>query len=294
MSLIAISNWVLRKSFIRPTVLKSIRKMSSASSVVGNKVEVNGVNIYYEKAGHGKQTLLLLPGALGSCATDFRPQLEGGLNYEKFTVICWDPRGYGNSRPPDRDFPVDFFYRDADDAGKLMDVLGHKRYSALGWSDGANVAMILAAKRSEAVEKLAVWGGNAYCTDKDIEMYELTKDISNWSERMRAPMIKVYGKEYFQNTWSAWVDGFKKINEERRGDVCIAELRQIKCPTLILHGELDPMVGHEHPVFLQSGIAGSRMLVMPGAKHNPHLRYAKEFNQHLETFLLKEEPQSKI
>ncbi len=75
---------------------------------------------------------------------------------------------------------------------------------------------------------------------------------------MRAPMIKVYGEEYFRKAWSAWVDGFKRINDERRGDVCIAELRQIKCPTLILHGELDPMVPSEHPVFLQTQIIGSR------------------------------------
>ena len=52
--------------------------------------------------------------------------MEGGLNHDKFTVICWDPRGYGKSRPPERDFPVDFFYRDANDAAKLMEVSSNK------------------------------------------------------------------------------------------------------------------------------------------------------------------------
>ena len=75
---------------------------------------------------------------------------------------------------------------------------------------------------------------------------------------MKAPMIEIYGEEGFQKIWSDWVDGFTKLYNERRGDVCMKELRQIKCPTLILHGELDPMVGHEHPVYLQSGIIGSR------------------------------------
>lgn len=37
-------------------------------------------------------------------------------------MVGWDPRGYGRSRPPDRDFPPDFFERDAKDAVDLMKV----------------------------------------------------------------------------------------------------------------------------------------------------------------------------
>ena len=31
-------------------------------------------------------------------------------------VVSFDPRGYGQSRPPRRDFPVDFYQQAADDA----------------------------------------------------------------------------------------------------------------------------------------------------------------------------------
>lgn len=37
-------------------------------------------------------------------------------------MVAWDPRGYGHSRPPDRDFPMDFLERDAKDAVDLMKV----------------------------------------------------------------------------------------------------------------------------------------------------------------------------
>ena len=50
-------------------------------------------------------------------------QLNGGLG-EDFTVVSFDPRGYGASRPPARDFPLDFYARDADDAKALMAQLG--------------------------------------------------------------------------------------------------------------------------------------------------------------------------
>lgn len=57
----------------------------------------------------------------GSSRTDFGPQLKS-LSKQRFTVVGWDPRGYGQSRPPDRDFPPDFFERDAKDAVDLMKV----------------------------------------------------------------------------------------------------------------------------------------------------------------------------
>lgn len=63
----------------------------------------------------------LVSSPTGSTRTDFGPQLKS-LNKERFTVVGWDPRGYGQSRPPDRDFPVDFFERDAKDAVDLMKV----------------------------------------------------------------------------------------------------------------------------------------------------------------------------
>ena len=50
-----------------------------------------------------------------------------------------------------------------------MDV---KTYNLVGWSDGANSAMILAAQRPDNVRKLVVWGGNSYVTKEEVESYE--------------------------------------------------------------------------------------------------------------------------
>lgn len=44
------------------------------------------------------------------------------MNKQLFTIVAWDPRGYGQSIPPSRDFPPDFFERDAKDAVDLMQV----------------------------------------------------------------------------------------------------------------------------------------------------------------------------
>ena len=54
----------------------------------------------------------------------------------------------------------------------LCQTLGYERYHVLGWSDGGNSGVILAALRPENVTKLVIWGANAYVSDKDLEMYE--------------------------------------------------------------------------------------------------------------------------
>jgi len=120
-----------------------------------------------------------MPGALGTAETDFAPQLQGLSDV--FRVVSFDPRGYGQSRPPARDFPVDFYQRDADDGAALMRAIGHERYAVIGWSDGAISATLLAAAHQDAVERLVIFGGNAYFTPDDAAAFESLRDTSTWS-----------------------------------------------------------------------------------------------------------------
>ncbi|XP_070765545.1 valacyclovir hydrolase [Enoplosus armatus] len=254
------------------------------SSVASGRQRVNGVDLYCEQTGRGDHAVLLLPGALGSTRTDFGPQLKS-LNKERFTVVGWDPRGYGQSRPPKRDFPPDFFERDAKDAVDLMKALGFGKFSLLGWSDGGITALIAAAKNPDLISKMVVWGSNAFISQHDLELYDAVRDVSKWSARMRKPMEEVYGAEVFAETWEAWVDGITQFKERPEGSICMELLPQISCPTLIIHGEKDPMVPSIHPQCLLKHIKGARLHLMPEGKHNLHLRYADEFNNLVEDFL---------
>lgn len=249
------------------------------------KKSVNGVELHYQRTGAGDHALLLMPGALGSGETDFQPQLNG-LNKTHFTVVAFDPRGYGRSRPPHRDFPSDFFHRDAQDGVKLMQDLGFKSFSLLGWSDGGITALIAAALHPTVVRKLVVWGSNAHVSPEDLAIYNSVRDVSRWSERMRKPMEEMYGGDYFKNTWSAWVDGISQFALNPQGNICLELLPQIKCPTLVIHGQKDPMVPSFHPKILLQNIPNAKLHVMPEGKHNLHLRFAAEFNTLVEHFLL--------
>ncbi len=56
--------------------------------------------------------------------SDFLPLLlPGGFDRESFTVVAWDPRGYGHSQPPKREgYPIGWLESDAADAVALMKV----------------------------------------------------------------------------------------------------------------------------------------------------------------------------
>lgn len=260
---------------------------------LATKSFVNGVDIAYERVGVGPRPILLLPGALGCSATDFAPQIKG-LCRDKFTTISWDPRGYGQSIPPERDYPADFFYRDANDAVQLMKNLGFSKFSLLGWSDGANTACIIAGEYPDVVDSLVIWGGNAYVTKEELSTYESIRDISTWSERMKKPMVEIYGEEYFRKTWSAWVDAFMAIYENRGGNVCMDEVKKISAPCLIIHGVKDPMVPMFHPEYFHKNIKNSIVDYWDDGKHNLHLRFAERFNAKVEQFLINGNISSKM
>ncbi|XP_065483965.1 valacyclovir hydrolase isoform X1 [Caloenas nicobarica] len=254
------------------------------TSITSAKIQVNGVNLHYQQTGEGSHAVLLLPGMLGSGQTDFGPQLKS-MNKQLFTIVAWDPRGYGQSIPPSRDFPPDFFERDAKDAVDLMQALKFKKFSLLGWSDGGITALIAAAKYPMLIHKLVVWGANASITQEDVRIYNGIRDVSKWSEKVKKPLEEMYGLKYFAKTCEAWVDGISRFAEKSDGNICQQLLPDIKCPTFIIHGEKDPLVPRAHAEYIHKHIKGSRLLLMAEGKHNLHLRFAEDFNRQVEDFL---------
>jgi len=80
-----------------------------------------------EEAGNqnAEKTVVFLPGALGSLKTDFQPQFADGSPFSKYRQICFEPAGYGRSRPPGRTWPTaNFLQRDAEDVGFCLQQLG--------------------------------------------------------------------------------------------------------------------------------------------------------------------------
>ena len=164
-----------------------------------------------------------------------------------------------------------------------MEALGHAKYAVVGWSDGAISAVKLAAHFPEQAWRLVIFGGNAYMTEADAVAFEESRDIAGWSERMRNTHLPIYGDD-LQPMWSSAVDAWQAIVREHGGDVCMSEAKAIRCPTLVLHGEKDPLCLIEHPHWFNEHITDARMHIFPGGKHNIHQKFADEFNRFVKDF----------
>jgi valacyclovir hydrolase len=77
--------------------------------------------------------MLLLGATLSLGLEEFAPQFDHFS--PDFRMLLPDRRGYGRSRPPDRDFPRNFYQRDAEDLAALLRHLDVEPASVLGWSD---------------------------------------------------------------------------------------------------------------------------------------------------------------
>ncbi len=244
-----------------------------SSLTCSGKAVINGVELHYEVRGDGSHPILCIPAALLTTRTAFGPQLDYfGRPGSGFTIISFDPRGYGASRPANR-YGENFYLQDALDGVGLMQHLSFPSYSVLGWCDGGVAALFMAARYPDNVKMAATIGSRAFATQEDLDCHESLRDESAQSPEYKRMFLKLYG-ESAQSIWSEWMDSFKQLVIKNDGDICKKELCKIQCPTPFLH-----------PEYLHKHIKGNQLMVMEKVKHNIHLKFSEEFNKKLEEYL---------
>lgn len=245
------------------------------------EIRANGTTIFYEDVGDGPP-LLLLHGGLGTARLHWWKEIP--FFAERFHVIAPDLRGYGRSAPP-RDFPLDFYERDAADMAALLRQTGHYPAHILGWSDGAIVALVLAVTHRELVRTLIVVSGEAHILPEEREGWRLLVDTSQWSESALRRFIEEQGPENWPGLLERMLAGYHAVLEQRGGEVIRARLGEITCPTLIIHGTDDPIVPVSHAYELAQRIPGAWLYVFAGCGHFPHREREEEFRERVLYFL---------
>ena len=124
------------------------------------KARVNGVDLWYEISGEGEPVIQIHGAGFGHFNfTPATPRLA-----ERFRVIDYDMRGYGQSDRPVQHYDMEIW---ADDAAGLLDALGVPEAHVHGTSMGGMIAIVFAGKYPErttsvvincAAARLGPWG----------------------------------------------------------------------------------------------------------------------------------------
>jgi pimeloyl-ACP methyl ester carboxylesterase len=114
-------------------------------------LKVNDTELYYEEAGRGRETLVLLHGWISSRRNwvETIPRLP----LERYRVCNFDLRGAGRSGRPGTGHSPDQY---ADDISAAMTALGVETFHCVGHSMGGLVAMQLALRHPGRLRKLVL------------------------------------------------------------------------------------------------------------------------------------------
>jgi 3-oxoadipate enol-lactonase len=230
--------------------------------------EVNGVELYWERAGSGAR--LLFCNGSGSTLADARPLLAALAG--RFDLLAWDYRGLGHSGP------VAGSYRMADlaaDAVGLLELVGWSTCRVVGVSFGGMVAQELAVIDPGRLERLALLctsaggqGGSSYPLHKLLELSPqeraaigLNLTDRRWDDRWLAghPGDRVLAERLAARQHTAGAAGVWAQLMARADHDVWDRLDAVRCPTLVGYGRYDGIAPAENSTAIASRIAGAEL-----------------------------------
>jgi valacyclovir hydrolase len=196
----------------------------------------DGIGLSYIDEGNGPP-LLFVHGFTGTALKDFAGLIE--TYRQEYCVIAPDLRGFGQSRPPNRVITPDFYQRDADDLAALLDHLDCGPVVILGFSDGAEASLLLAASRPDLVRGLIAWGVCGVVSPEELASVEKWLPVSAWGpehEGWKREIIKWQGEEQLEPLITDWVAAARAIYA-RGGNISYDQSARIECPVLLMNGD---------------------------------------------------------
>lgn len=221
--------------------------------------------LHYEERGSGVP-ILVLHGFAGTARAHFGPIIEELASSGR--VIAPDLPGHGGSRHLPRSFDATFFQSDAECLLHFVDQLSLEKFHLIGYSDGGEIAIILAARLGARVRSLIVWGVSGRVPPPavvDVFAHPAER-IPQWLT-FKTTLEQLHGPGKVPAMLRGWATAMTALSEQG-GIINDAEARALVCPTLVLAGTHDPFNPLEATRALVERIPGARLIVLPGAGHD--------------------------
>ncbi|GAB1420620.1 hypothetical protein MASR2M15_07280 [Anaerolineales bacterium] len=223
--------------------------------------------------------VIAVHGMLGTGETHLGHVLDW-LAGKGYRVLAPTMRGYGKSLPKPRDFPKDFYRRDADDLLAWMDALEIEKAHLIGYSDGGEITLMCAGLQPERFASAATWGAVGYFGEGMRRVAQRSIPGSAW---LFEDEMSIHGLTDANAFAAGWVRSVVSMID-RGGDVSLSLAPQIECPVLIMLGHEDTLNPAEYAERFISQTKNGR-LVMFDCAHPVHDEQTQIFYKVLGDFL---------
>jgi pimeloyl-ACP methyl ester carboxylesterase len=241
---------------------------------------LEGMRVHYRDEGQGPP-LVLLHGASSSLHTWDGWALRLASHRR---VVRFDLPGYGlTGQAPDHDYSA---ARDARLLGELLDQLGIPRADIAGSSFGGRIAIAFALEHPDRVRKLVLADAAGLSGQRPPAIFRfartpvvgrlLTVVTPRWV--IRKNLLQVYGDP--SHVTEALVDRYDRLTLAEGNRTALLDrltgpqdpdlddrLSELHMPVLLLWGERDRWIPLPFAERFAAGIAGAKLVVMPGLGH---------------------------
>jgi pimeloyl-ACP methyl ester carboxylesterase len=231
----------------------------------------NGLNIAYREHGRGDHTVLFVHGNWGSSRWFEKvfAYLPPGVR-----AIAPDLRGCGDSDKPGGPWSMADL---ADDVYQFASALGLGPCTVVGHSLGASVALQLAADHPQAVKRLVLINGApvdglglAAAQIAQVEALTRAPDVA--TQALGAMMPTAPKDAFYQllldDAVSKSVGAVVRHTEALESMDLAAAAAALQVPTLIIHGEMDPLITRELAERCHAQLPGSVLEEWAGIGHS--------------------------
>ena len=220
-------------------------------------IDSGTAKIYYEIYGEGRNIVFLHGN--GEDMTYFKHQKDALKN--NYRLIFIDSRGHGKSSFGDEKLSLDLM---SNDIIHVLNELKIDKSDFLGFSDGGNLALMIAMKKSDILNSLTVVGANLKPEDLIIsERIQIKKEIELEEDDNKKAILKLM------------------INEPNIED---KDLNEISTKTLVVAGEKD-LIEEDCTKRIASNIKDSSLKILKDADHFLIDTMPDKFNSIFEKFL---------
>ena len=257
------------------------------------RISINGTNINYELTGKQGAPVVMLSHSLACSLVMWQPQMI--ILESAFQVLRFDTRGHGDSDAPEGGYTLEQLTADA---VSLLDALNIETVHYVGLSMGGMIGQCLALDYSDRLKSLALCDTAAIMPEETQPIWQQRIDAaakSGMAGQVDETLERWFRPEYLQQNppevemirrqiLATPVAGYIGCCEAIRRLNYLERLPEIKLSTLIMVGEEDPGTPVAASEAMHARIAGSKLVILPEARHLSNIEQAEAFNTALMDF----------